>query len=719
MSVAATARRRAAGARAGSASLLLEVGTEELPPKALRELGEALAAQLHRRLLESDLLEAVQAGYDWFATPRRLAVRVPHVRRRQPDRRVERRGPAVRAAFDAQGRPTAAALGFARSCGVDIDRLERVDTDKGSWLVLRERQRGAAAAELLPACVDDALKALPIPKRMRWGAGDSEFVRPVHWVVLLHGARVVRTVVLSVETGRGSRGHRFHAPGRVDIANADDYAEAIASKGHIIPAFDQRRAHIRRQLRRLAARRGAVAVIDEELLEEVTGLVEWPQPIMGEIDPEFMEVPPEVLISSMRDHQKYFHVTTPDGHLLPFFIAVSNIKSKAPRRVRDGNERVLRARLADARFFWEADRRISLQKRVDALADVTFHNKLGSLAEKSERLRIVARRLAAATGGDEDSAARAAWLAKADLVSDMVGEFPQLQGTMGRYYALHDGETEEVAAAIAEHYRPRFAGDALPETATGCIVALSDKLDTLVGIFATGEEPSGDRDPFGLRRAALGVLRILIEKHLDIDLEQAIAASIAVYAASAERIPDAQTRLAFDESTLRSLLDFLLDRLRAYYADAGFAADEIAAVRACRPTRPHDFDRRLRAVASFRAMDAAHALSEANKRIRNILRKAGYTGGTPADAALFRERAERQLAQRVAELEAEVTPLLREGAYEQALSRLASLREPIDRFFDEVMVMADEEDVRNNRLAMLSGVSRLFLGIADVSRLQG
>ena len=711
--------RRSVSSRAQAKTLLLEIGTEELPPQALQQLGAALGAALYGELQSNELLVKDDEQFQWFAAPRRLAVLIPNVRGKQPDRNTERRGPAVRVAFDADGAPTQAARGFAASCGVELDELQRHEDDNGAWLVYRRRQRGSAAGHLLPDCARAALSALPIPRRMRWGAGQTEFVRPVHWAVLMHGERVIKTELLSVRTGNCTYGHRFHAPSALRIDNADDYPEILAKHGFVVADFTARAQTIRRQVTRLAAAKDGIVGSDESLLDEVTGLVEWPVAMLGTIDDEFMDIPAEILISAMRGHQKYFHVCDKDGGLLPFFITVCNIKSRSPRRVRSGNERVLRARLADARFFWDSDRKTPLPRRLDTLRNLSWHNRIGSFHDKSDRLKKLAAEFALITGADPDATSRAAVLCKADLVTDAVGEFPELQGVMGGHYARHDGEPEAVAATIAEHYMPRYAGDSLPITPGGRALAIADRLDTLVGLFAAGEEPRADKDPYALRRAALSVLRLLVEAAVDTDLRRLVESTVRVFNATAAKIPDPDTRRSLNADTANKVVDFVLDRLPSYYAARGYAADEIAAVSATRSTELYDFDQRLQAVAEFRKHEAATSLAAANKRIRNILRQADYDFAQPrAQALRLQEPAEQHLADAIATAVKDVEPLLRARAYTESLARLAALREPIDRFFDEVMVMAEDPEVRRNRFALLHDVGHLFGHIADMSRLQ-
>lgn len=699
--------------RPTAADLLVEIGTEELPPKALRQLSESFARELYDALRGLDLIEAQAPAPEPFATPRRLAVIIPGVRLQQPTRQIERRGPALTAAFDAEGRPTSATQGFARSCGTTADKLARLETDKGAWLVFRKQERGQSAAKLIPAAIDQALKKLPIPKRMRWSDLDAEFIRPVHWVCVLHGTRVVPCTILSQRAGAVTRGHRFLHPAPIRLKSPADYARTLAKTGRVIPSFAQRRDAVARGVESLATKLGGKANTDDAaLLDEVTALVEWPQALAGEFDRSFLDVPSEVLVSAMRDHQRYFHVTARNGKLLPHFITVTNTDAKGGAQIRAGNERVLRARLADARFFWDSDRKVRLDARIGDLKDVMFHKKLGSVYDKSRRVAQLATHVAERIGVDAAHAQRAAQLAKADLLSGMVGEFPELQGAMGRYYARHDGEADDVAEAIEEQYRPRFAGDRIAMTGVGQALAIADKLDTLVGLFGAGEPPTGDRDPYGLRRAALGILHTLIEGGRDIDLPALIEQAIANFEG------------AFPPETARLVYDFMLERLRHHYLqeegrDQRFAPDEVDAVIALKPASPYDIDRRLHALRGFRRLREAESLAAANKRIRNILRQANGTAYRPVDEGLLREDAERELAAQVGRMSTQVAPLFATRDYAAALKQLAALRAPVDAFFDRVMVMTEDPNVRANRLALLNDLSELFLQVADLSRLQG
>jgi glycyl-tRNA synthetase beta chain len=683
-------------------TLLVELGTEELPPKALRELERAFKDGIVQGLRDAALTMGQVRSY---ATPRRLAVAIDEVPLRQLDRTLERRGPPVKVAFDANGQPTRAALAFAETCGVPVSEIGRVETPKGAWLSHTATEAGQLTAALIPDIVARAAQALPVPRRMRWGSGDAEFVRPVHWLVLLMGSERVSGRVLDLEAGRTTRGHRFHAPEPFDVARATAYAEDLEHRGRVIADFEARRSRIERQVRACAAAIGGDAHIEPALLDEVTALTEWPVALTGRFEDRFLALPPEVLIATLQDHQRYFPVRTADGALLPHFIAVANLESREPGQVRAGNERVVRPRLADAAFFWDADRRHSLASREDALAGVVFQARLGSMADKSRRVASLARVIAERIGSDPALAERAARLAKCDLLTQMVGEFPELQGSMGRHYAVHDREPAEVAKALEEQYLPRFAGDRLPASSTGRALAIADRLDTLAGCFAIGSRPSGNKDPFGLRRAALGVLRILIEGGIDLDLDELLGRAVR-----------AQPVAGVSQT---EIYDFMMERLRAYYLDGGdIDSSQFEAVLAKRPPSPLDFDRRLRAVRRFLSLEASTSLAAANKRIANILRQAGDPDLPPADPACFTEGAERALHAELARQQLRVEPLLASGRYDEALESLAELRAVVDEFFDCVLVMAEDTAVRMNRLALLAQLRRLFLRTADLSRLQ-
>ncbi len=685
-----------------SADLLVEIGTEELPPKALRGLMSAFAEGLGEQLDDKRLSFADISA---FASPRRLALIVHDLADGQNDRAVERKGPPVNVAFDADGEPTPAAQAFAGKCGVAVTDLSRRTTDKGEWLVHNATEKGAAAADLLPAMIDAALAKLPIPRPMRWGASDTEFVRPVHWVVLLHGSKLVEGRVLGVKTGNTTRGHRFMAPDSVAIESADDYLPRLEA-GYVVADFAARRARVEQGVEEAAAECGGSAVATEALFDEVTALVEWPVALTGRFDESFLELPPEVIIATLTGHQRYFPVRGDDAELLPAFITVANLVSKDPKQVREGNERVIQPRLADAAFFWETDRRTPLADRRADLDKVVYQKGLGTIKDKSERVAALASRIADEIGSDPAPVERAAVLAKCDLVSGMVGEFPELQGTMGRYYALSDGEPTSVADAIGEQYLPRFAGDRIPASTPGRCLAVADKLDSLCGIFALGKKPSGNRDPFGLRRAALGLVRTTVEGGLDIDLKTLIAESVAAQPVSKE--PDAEALV----------YAYIVERMRAYCLERdGLNAEMFEAVREREPRSLLDFDQRLQAVAAFVALDSAASLAAANKRIANILRQAEHSTGSALDDSLLSEDAEKRLYRSLQEARTEVAPMLEEREYAKALTRLADLREPVDAFFDDVMVMADDEAIKLNRLTLLAELREQFLDVADVSRL--
>lgn len=683
-------------------NLLIEIGTEELPPKALKSLSDAFVDGLRVGLDKAQLTyQAIRP----YATPRRLAALIEVLAIAQPDRESLKRGPALAAAYNAEGQPTPAVQGFARSCGVDIGMLETLTTEQGQWLSYRSRERGQPTVTLIPDIVRGSLDRLPIPKRMRWGSGTEEFVRPVHWVVLLFGGEKVEGEVLGVLAGNQTHGHRFHHPGAIELAHADDYAETLEREGHVIADFKKRRALIRTRVTAAAESLGGQAEIDPALLDEVTALVEWPSLITGDFDPRFLAIPSEILIATMKDQQRYFHVVDGAGRLLPHFITVANIDSRQPETVKRGNERVVTPRLTDAAFFWDQDRRTRLAERREQLREVVFQKQLGSVYEKTERTAALAEHISAAIGGDPALARRAAVLAKCDLLSNAVGEFPELQGVMGCYYARHDGEPAEVAQAITEHYLPRYAGDRLPATKTGIALASADRLDTLVGIFGIGQPPTGDKDPFALRRAALGVLRIIIECELDLDLHDLLRVASTQYG---ERFT--QTAVA------DQVLDFMLDRLRAYFVDLEIPLDVFEAVLARRPTQPADFRRRVVAVKAFRQLPESESLAAANKRIANILKQAA-NGDAEVKRDLLRESAEQELARALSALRDDVTAKLRARDYTEALRQLAGLRDSVDRFFDQVMVMAEDPALRANRVALLRQLQALFMAIADISKL--
>ncbi len=688
------------------ADLLFEIGTEELPPKSMQTLALALGAAMKEGLRTAGVCDN-DAKTLCFAAPRRLGVLISDVRRKQPARAVERRGPALVAAYDQSGQPTAAAQGFARSCGVSVDDLRTMTTDKGAWLVFSERRPGQRLAHLLPEIIRQAVKALPVAKRMRWADLNEEFVRPVHWVVLMHGSSARQLPLLSVMSGRKTRGHRFMAPQPISIPEASHY-ERILKDHFVIPRFEERARIISERAHDLARTHGLVALIEDEQLNEVAGLVEWPEPLLGAFSPEFLTLPREVLITAMQRHQKYFPVADAEGRLAPYFITVTNIRSKEPRLVQTGNERVLAARFADARFFWDTDRKRKLAERAAGLDAVAFQDRLGSMADKTARVRSLVSSLCS----DRSAALldRAAMLAKADLLTDMVGEFPELQGVMGRYYASADGEDEAVAHAIETHYAPRTVHDAVPPDVAGAILGLADRIDTLVGMFGIGTTPTGDKDPFGLRRQALGVIRILMERSAffengPIRLMDLLSRAVSLYPSG--------TATA---DTVASVHAFLLERVRSYLG-ARWMPDEVEALLAPGPDRLDDLESRARAIRDFRVRPEAGAVIAANKRIRNILRQVPAVSGDP-DPELLSEDTERMLAQAFSEAEQAVRGLAGKGQFTDALARLGQLERPLGAFFEKVMVMTDDQRLRDNRLRLLTRLQCLFLEVADLSQLR-
>lgn len=675
---------------------LVELGTEELPPKALKTLSDAFLSGITSGLDAAGITYTTATP---FASPRRLAVLISNIQPQQPDRSIEKRGPATQA-------PEKAVQGFAGSCGVSTDQLEVMETPKGSYYVYRGVEKGQSTAALLPEIISESLHKLPIPKRMRWGSSRTEFVRPVKWLVMLLGDEVVDAEVLGLKAGRRTRGHRFHYNHEIEIMVPADYQQTLLDTGKVIADFAARREIIREQVIREGERIGGTAQIDEDLLDEVTALNEWPIALTGRFEERFLDVPAEALISSMKENQKYFHALDAEGKLMPYFITLANIESKDPQQVIEGNEKVIRPRLADAAFFFDTDKKQPLEARIEKLKSVVFQQQLGTIYEKTQRIEGLAAAIANLIGGDSQYAQRAASLSKCDLMTDMVFEFTELQGLMGYHYALHDGEAEEVAQALDEQYMPRFAGDSLPSTRTGIALAIADRLDTLTGLFGINQPPTGSKDPFALRRAALGVLRIIVEHKLDIDLHELLSIAVAQH----QDLPAA-------EGLADRVLDFMLDRFRAWYDDRGISAETFLSVHALRPTSPLDFDRRIDAVNHFRNLPEAAALASANKRVSNILAKQGGDISTDTDSALLHEQAERELCEQLDAIERELTPLFERGEYRSALERLAQLRQSVDNFFDQVMVMADDEALKLNRLALLARLRRLFLGVADISLL--
>ena len=695
-----------------NATLLVELLTEELPPKALSRLGEVFAAQIHAGLADRNLVAAGE-GYQWFATPRRLAIQVPEVLAVAPDATAFEKIMPVAVALDAAGQPTPALLKKLAAKNIPVSELPKFEKrmdGKSETFFYQATVSGARLGEVLAGIVADALKKLPIPKLMRWGDSEHQFVRPVHGLVMLHGESVIPGELLGLVSGRTTRGHRFLSAGEIVLGTADAYAETLREEGKVVASFAERRESIAQQLAAKAAELGATINRAEGLLDEVTALVEWPVVYVGEFESEYLEVPQECLILTMQQNQKYFPLLDTQGKLLNKFLIVSNMAVADPKHIVGGNARVVRPRLSDARFFYNQDRKATLASRLDKLGNVVYHNKLGSVLARVERLEALAQKIAQRLSPHGSTvpalAARAARLAKADLVTDMVGEFPELQGIMGRYYALHDHEDAQVADAVQSHYQPRFAGDALPQGNVACAAALADKLDALVGFFGIGQIPTGDKDPFGLRRAALGVLRILMESPLPLDLAALIDDACAGFAAGVLTHPVADP-----------LLDFMHDRLRGLLRDAGHAQDAIEAVLAQRPTLIDRVPARLDAVRAFQRLPEAEALAAANKRIGNILRKADpATIGEP-DLALFEEAAEKALFERVVLLTPQVQSFVANEDYADALKVLASIRAEVDRFFDEVMVMAEEPLIRANRLGLLRALSVQLNAVADLSRL--
>ena len=683
--------------------LLIEIGTEELPPKALKSLSDAFTAGVVSGLKDAALETGSVTSY---AAPRRLAVLINDIPVKQADQLVERKGPAKAAAFDAEGKPTKAVEGFARSCGVSAFDLDEIETPKGIWLVFRQEVAGKDTSELVAEIVNKSLAKLPIPKRMRWGASDIEFVRPVHWIVMMLGDQVIDAEILGIQSGNTTRGHRFHHPDTITIKTASSYAEQLHQQGHVIADFEARRAEVRRQAEESAKKVGGVVQIDENLLDEVTALIELPIAVSGSFGEEFLQVPQECLISSMQDHQKYFPVVDTNNTLMPYFITTSNIKSSNPDAVRQGNERVIRPRFADAKFFWDQDCKVSLESNREATKKIVFQQKLGTLFEKTERVSKLAGFIAEQIGANKQQAMRAAELSKCDLLSNMVQEFPELQGIMGSYYAKHDNEADDVAAAMQEQYQPGFAGDVIPAGEIGKVLSLADRLDTIVGIFAIDMKPTGSKDPFSLRRAALGALRIIIEGKLTIDLK-----ALLVEAASGlQDKVDAS-------SAVESAYSFVMDRLKAYYQDQGINSDTVNSVASLQPKQPLDFDQRVKAVADFRSLPESESLAAANKRISNILKKVETKIPSAVDEKLLNEDAEKTLFKAVIALQKTVKPLYANGEYSKALTSLAVLRDDVDNFFDNIMVMDEDLSLRDNRLALLSQLRGLFLEVADLSRL--
>ncbi len=684
-------------------NFLIELGTEELPPKALRTLAEAFAANFEAELKAADL---PHQGIKWYAAPRRLALKVTALAENQPDKVVEKRGPAIAAAFDAEGNATKAAQGWARGNGITVDQAERMVTDKGEWLLFKQEVKGQPAQTLLPELAAAALAKLPIPRPMRWGDKDTQFIRPVKTLTMLLGDELIEGTILGVASARTIRGHRFMGEAEFTIDNADQYPAILEERGKVMADYEARKAIILTDAKLAADAVGGIADLDDELVEEVTSLVEWPVVLTASFEEEFLKVPSEALVYTMKGDQKYFPVYDAEGKLIPKFIFVSNIISNDPSQVISGNEKVVRPRLADAEFFFNTDLKSKLVDRLPQLETAIFQKQLGTIKDKTDRITELAGYIADKIGADVTNAKRAGLLAKCDLMTSMVFEFTETQGVMGMHYARHDGEAEDVALALNEQYMPRFAGDQLPSTGVSSAVAMADKLDTIVGIFGIGQAPKGS-DPFALRRASLGVLRIIVENGYELDLIDLVAKAHSLFG-------DKLTNANVDSD----VIEFMLGRFRAWYQDAGFSIDVIQAVLAMHPTQPADFDKRVKAVSHFRELDAAESLAAANKRVGNILAKFDGELPTTVDNSLLVETAEKDLAAKVETVVATLAPVFAAGDYQQALTELASLREPVDAFFDNVMVMADDEQLKVNRLALLNLLRNQFLQVADISLLQ-
>ncbi|EGQ9888206.1 TPA: glycine--tRNA ligase subunit beta [Vibrio parahaemolyticus] len=682
---------------------LIELGTEELPPTQLRTLAEAFAANFEAELKGAEL---AHEGVKWFAAPRRLALKVAALAESQSDKVVEKRGPAVSAAFDAEGNPTKAAQGWARGCGITVDQADRMVTDKGEWLLFKQEVKGQPTSEIVVELAAKALANLPIAKPMRWGNKTTQFIRPVKTLTMLMGSDLIEGEILGVASDRTIRGHRFMGEKEFTIDSAEQYPAILEERGKVMADYEARKAIILADAQKAAAAVGGIADLEDDLVEEVTSLVEWPVVLTAKFEEEFLKVPSEALVYTMKGDQKYFPVYDENKKLLPNFIFVSNIESKEPRYVIEGNEKVVRPRLADAEFFFNTDRKRPLIDRLPELEQAIFQKQLGTIKDKTDRITELAGYIAEQIGADVEKSKRAGLLAKCDLMTSMVFEFTDTQGVMGMHYARHDGEAEEVAVALNEQYMPRFAGDELPSNGVSTAVAMADKLDTIVGIFGIGQAPKGS-DPFALRRTSLGVLRIIVEYGYNLDLVDLVAKAKSLFG---ERLTN--------ENVEQDVIEFMLGRFRAWYQDEGFSVDIIQAVLARRPTKPADFDQRVKAVSHFRELEAAESLAAANKRVGNILAKFDGELAEEIDLALLQEDAEKALAESVEVMTEALEPAFATGNYQEALSKLADLREPVDAFFDNVMVMADDEALKKNRLTLLNNLRNLFLQIADISLLQ-
>ncbi|MDE1265600.1 glycine--tRNA ligase subunit beta [Vibrio aestuarianus] len=682
---------------------LIELGTEELPPKQLRTLAEAFAANFETELKTADL---AHEGIKWFATPRRLALKVANLAQGQADKVVEKRGPAISVAFDADGNPTKAAQGWARGNGITVEQAERLKTEQGEWLLFKQEVKGQQAKAIVVELAAKALANLPIAKPMRWGDKETQFIRPVKTLTILMGDELIEGEILGVASARTIRGHRFMGEAEFTIDDASQYPAILEERGKVIADYDARKATIIAGAQQAAQQVGGAADLEDDLVEEVTSLVEWPVVLTAKFEEKFLKVPSEALVYTMKGDQKYFPVYDENKNLLPNFIFVSNIESKEPRHVIEGNEKVVRPRLADAEFFFNTDLKSKLADRLPQLETAIFQKQLGTIKDKTDRITELAGYIAEQIGADVEKSKRAGLLAKCDLMTSMVFEFTDTQGVMGMHYARHDGEAEEVAVALNEQYMPRFAGDDLPTNGVSSAVAMADKLDTIVGIFGIGQAPKGS-DPFALRRASLGVLRIIVEYGYNLDLVDLVAKAKSLFG---ERLTN--------DNVEQDVIEFMLGRFRAWYQDEGFSVDIIQAVLARHPTKPADFDKRVKAVSHFRELEAAEALAAANKRVGNILAKFDGQLATEINLTLLQEDAEKALAEEVEVMTEALEPAFATGDYQQALSKLAALREPVDAFFDNVMVMADDEALKQNRLTLLNNLRNLFLQIADISLLQ-
>nr|WP_218056059.1 glycine--tRNA ligase subunit beta [Gilliamella apicola] len=685
-------------------TFLVEIGTEELPPKSLRTLAESFAANFIDQLDGANLEHGEVL---WYASPRRLALKVLNLNDTQPDSQIVKRGPAVSAAFDANGHPTKAAEGWARGCGISVDQAERIQTDKGEWLSYTHNQKGQPVVNLLCDMVKAALNKLPIPKPMRWAARQVEFIRPSHTITMLYGSELVPGTILDIESDRIIRGHRFMGEQQFTIDNADQYPDILEQRGKVIADYDKRKAIIKQQAEEAATKLNGKADLTESLLEEVSSLVEWPVVLTAKFEERFLDVPAESLVYTMKGDQKYFPVYDKQGKLLPNFIFVANIESKDPQVVISGNEKVVRPRLADAEFFYKTDLKQRLEDRLPRLATVLFQQQLGTVKDKALRIEALSGFIAEKIGANIEQAKRAGKLTKCDLVTNTVFEFPETQGIIGRHLAIKDGEGIEVATAIEEQYKPRFSGDELPSTSVSCAVSIAEKIDTLAGIFGIGQFPKGDKDPFALRRAAIGILRIIVEKNLPLDLVELSGFAVSLYG-------DKLT----NKNVVQDIVSFMQGRFRAWYQEQGFAIDTIQAVLALNPTKPADFDARVKAVTHFRTLPESSSLAESNKRVSNILSKAGITIPEKINVSLLEAGAEGELAKQVAILTDKLEPYFLDGRYKDALVELSSLKTSVDAFFTSVMVMADDEQIKLNRLALLKKLQNLFLKIADISQLQ-